>query len=71
VPDGKYICVECGMKDPEGTHARMVAILRTQLEGATHVAVEKGVAAEIGVTLRVGHLDEDLENARRGHHDVS
>ena len=60
---GKKICVGCGMKDPEGTQARMVVILTKQLEGTTHVVLEEGVIGERGATLHRGHLGEDLEVA--------
>jgi hypothetical protein len=69
-PGGKNICIDCGMKDPEGTQKRMMAALEAQLEGATHVVVAEGIVGEEGATLRVGHLDEDLRALRAGLEDA-
>lgn len=59
-PKGKYICWDCGRKDPQATHERMMSVLEAQLKGVTHVVLEAGVIGARGVTLRTGHLDADL-----------
>lgn len=64
-PDGKKICVTCGMKDPVGTRMRMMEILEKQLVGVTHVVLGEGIAGNSdAVILRRGHLDEDLKEAK-------
>ena len=62
-PGGKKICVSCGMKDFEATHARMMEILEKQMEGVTHVVLGEDVVGDRGVILRRGHLDEDLRGS--------
>jgi hypothetical protein len=54
-PGGKKICVECGNKDPAGTHERMISAMETLLTGTTHV-----ISPYSSKVLRVGHLMEDL-----------
>lgn len=57
-PNGENICHGCANKDPEGTHARMVAVLEKQLVGATTLIgphgeiVRRGQAIEDSITLR-------------------
>jgi len=41
-PNGKNICCDCGNKDPESTHARMIATLEKQLSGVTEVVAPDG-----------------------------
>lgn len=62
-PGGREICVECGMKDPEGTQSRMVDVLEKQLEAATAIV---GPGGEV---LRKGRAGEDLRaSAARTRH---